>query len=169
MASTRCMRTVSSTAVSTSRTKVKIPRMIRAGNTAATTAARRCVAAAKNPKATRELDTQVRQTADRPTASPVVVLRADCSTKCSVTRADMNAWPGCGCSSIAAHSSPRPRDWCTLARLSPPGPAPGKPVIVKALASCPQQLIWPPYDAQQARLGRHADEVGHPEGGVEAQ
>jgi hypothetical protein len=47
---------------------------------------------------------------DLHTASLVVVLRADCSTKCSVTRADMNAWLGCGCSSIAAHSSPWPRD-----------------------------------------------------------
>jgi len=69
--------------------------MIRAGSTVATTGARVCVAAAKNPKATIALETTVRYTAGRPTASLTVVLRADCSTKCSVTRADMNAWPGC--------------------------------------------------------------------------
>ena len=40
--------------------KVKIPRMSRAGRTVASRGARRWVAAAKNPKATRELDTQVR-------------------------------------------------------------------------------------------------------------
>jgi hypothetical protein len=39
---------------------VKIPRMSRAGRTVASSGARRSVAAAKNPKATRELDTQVR-------------------------------------------------------------------------------------------------------------
>jgi len=49
-----------STLFSTIRTKVKTPSTSRAGRTVATTGARRCVAAAKKPKATRELDTQVR-------------------------------------------------------------------------------------------------------------
>jgi len=49
-----------STLVSTSRTKVNMPKTIKAGTTAATTGARRCVAAAKKPNATRALDTQVR-------------------------------------------------------------------------------------------------------------
>ena len=56
----RIRNTTFSTAVSTSRTNVKMPRTIRAGKTVATTGTRRWVAAAKKPKATRELDTQVR-------------------------------------------------------------------------------------------------------------
>jgi hypothetical protein len=60
MASIRRRKTRFSTLVSTSRTKVKTPKMISAGKTVATTGAKRCVAAAKNPKATTALDAHVR-------------------------------------------------------------------------------------------------------------
>jgi len=53
-------KTMSSTLVATIRTKVKIPRTIRAGRTVATTGARWWIAAAKKPKAIKALDTQVR-------------------------------------------------------------------------------------------------------------
>jgi len=46
--------------VSTSRTNVKMPRMISAGKTVATTGASRCVVWAKKPNAISALDTDVR-------------------------------------------------------------------------------------------------------------
>src|SRR5215831_9515600 len=154
MASIRRRKTTFSTLVSTSRTKVNTPKMIRAGSTVATTGARVCVAAAKNPKATIALDTTVRYTAIRPTASLTVVLRADCSTKCSVTRADMNAWPGCGRSSMSA-----------------PGAEPAAGVVHGAAADDGEgggqagQVV----DVGGQRVGRVGDDVGELAGGDAAE
>jgi hypothetical protein len=60
----------------------------------------------------------------------------------------MNAWPGCGCSSIAARSSPLPRDWCRLADCPRPGPCrvhpPGSRWLVWSASRSGRSPRWSP-------------------------